>query len=89
MVYDPRVADCPCYRCLYQDASDARLNCAENGVAAPVVGVVGTIQALEAMKLIVGLGESLAGYLLVFDAKIMEWRKLVLPRNPDCTTCGR
>lgn len=88
MVYDPGVEDSPCYRCLYQEASDARLNCAENGVAAPVVGVVGTLQALEAMKLILGLGESLAGYLLVFDAKNMEWRKLILPRNPDCMTCG-
>ena len=63
-------------------------SCAENGVAAPVVGIIGTIQALEAMKLLAGFGTSLAGYLLVFDAKQMEWRKLRLPKNPDCSACG-
>ncbi|HKI74938.1 MAG TPA: molybdopterin-synthase adenylyltransferase MoeB [Pseudomonadales bacterium] len=88
MVYDPAVSDCACYRCLYQDASDAQFNCAENGVAAPVVGIMGTIQAMEALKLIVGSGQTLAGYLLVFDAKTMDWRKLKLPRNPKCKTCG-
>jgi molybdopterin/thiamine biosynthesis adenylyltransferase len=88
MVYDPRVPDCACYRCLYQDASDGRFNCAENGVAAPVVGIMGTVQAMEAMKLIAGFGETLAGYLLVFDARTIEWRKLKLPRNPKCETCG-
>lgn len=87
MVYDPTVPDCACYRCLYHDANDGRFNCAENGVAAPVVGIMGTVQAMEALKLIVGLGETLAGYLLVFDAKNMEWRKLKLPRNPKCETC--
>lgn len=88
MVYDPNVTDCACYRCLYEDANDGRLNCAENGVAAPVVGIMGTLQAMEALKLIVGFGETLAGHLLVFDAKNMEWRKLTLPRNPGCSTCG-
>ena len=88
MVYDPNVEDCACYRCLYQEANDGQFNCAENGVAAPVVGIMGSIQAMEALKLIVGMGESLAGYLLVFDAKTMEWRKLKLPKNPACVTCG-
>ena len=88
MVYDPSMPDCACYRCLYQEAGDGELNCAENGVAAPVVGIMGTLQAMEALKLIAGVGESLAGYLLVFDAKYMEWRKLKLPRNPRCATCG-
>ena len=88
MVYDPSMIDCACYRCLYQEAGDGELNCAENGVAAPVVGIMGTLQAMEALKLIAGVGESLAGHLLVFDAKYMEWRKLKLPRNPRCATCG-
>jgi molybdopterin-synthase adenylyltransferase len=88
MVYDPRIASCPCYRCLYPNADDGQFNCALNGVAAPVVGMIGTVQAMEALKLIVGIGESLAGYLLVMDAKYMEWRKLRLPRNPDCPTCS-
>jgi adenylyltransferase/sulfurtransferase len=87
MVYDPTVPECPCYRCLYPNASDAQFNCAENGVAAPVVGIIGTVQAMETLKLIVGLGQSLAGHLLVFDAKNMEWRKLKLSRNPECETC--
>lgn len=88
MVYDPARPDAPCYRCLYQEGSDEQLNCAENGIAAPVVGAIGTLQATETIKLIAGFGTSLAGYLLVFDAANMEWRKLKLPRNPDCKTCG-
>lgn len=88
LVYDPQLPDAPCYRCLYQDASDAAFNCAENGVAAPVVGIIGTIQAMETIKLLVGFGTSLAGYLLVFDARYMDWRKLRLARNPACRTCG-
>ena len=88
MVIDPSNPEAPCYRCLYQDASEAQLNCAETGVVAPVVGAIGTLQALETIKLIVGIGESLAGYLLTFDAKYMEWRKLKLPRNPTCEACS-
>ena len=88
MVYDPSMPDSPCYRCLYQSTDDADLSCAENGVAAPVVGVIGAIQATEALKLLVGFGQSLAGYLLVFDAKTMEWRKLKLSKNADCATCA-
>jgi molybdopterin-synthase adenylyltransferase len=88
MVYDPRTSDSPCYRCLYQEADETALSCSENGVAAPVVGIIGTIQAMEAIKLIAEFGVSLAGYLLVFDAKTMDFRKLRLSRNPTCATCG-
>ena len=88
MVYDPNLESSPCYRCLYQDAIDGALNCAETGVAAPVVGVVGSIQAMEAIKLLSGFGESLAGYVLVFDAKYMQWQKLTLSKNPRCSACG-
>lgn len=87
-VIDPRRDDAPCYRCLYGDAGDEALNCAENGVAAPLVGIVGSVQAMEAMKIIAGVGESLAGYVLHLDAKRMEWRKLRLTKDPDCLTCG-
>ena len=87
MVVDPRDKNLPCYRCLYLDKPDTEINCAQTGIAAPVVGAIGVLQALEAMKILVGLGESLAGYLLTFDAKYMEWRKLKLPQNPDCTAC--
>ncbi|MXY56921.1 MAG: molybdopterin-synthase adenylyltransferase MoeB, partial [Gammaproteobacteria bacterium] len=88
-VINPRRDDAPCYRCLYGDAGDEALNCAENGVAAPLVGIVGSVQAMEAMKLIAGVGESLAGYVLHLDAKRMEWRKLKLTKDPDCRTCAR
>ena len=84
MVIDPTNPDMPCYRCLYGDATDVELNCATTGIAAPVVGTIGTLQALETIKLIVGIGEPLAGFLLTWDAKYMDWRKLKLPKNPDC-----
>ena len=87
-VFDPRQADAPCYRCLYPEGDDAALNCAENGVVAPLVGIIGSCQALESIKLLTGVGESLAGFVLYFDGKRMEWRKLRLSRNPSCLTCG-
>lgn len=87
MVVDANDATMPCYRCLYTEADNAALNCAESGIAAPVVGTIGTLQALEVLKLIVGIGESLAGYLLTFDARYMDWRKLKLPQNPSCESC--
>lgn len=87
MVVDASSPDKPCYRCLYDEASDQQLNCSETGIAAPVVGTIGTLQALEALKIIVGIGESLAGYILTFDARYMDWRKLKLPQRPDCPSC--
>ncbi|MDP6375229.1 MAG: molybdopterin-synthase adenylyltransferase MoeB [Pseudomonadales bacterium] len=87
-VFDPRDADSPCYRCLYLDGDDQALNCSENGVIAPLVGVIGTMQAMEAIKLITGVGESLAGALLYYDAKYADWRKLRLPKRQDCPICS-
>ena len=84
MVVDPTDSEMPCYRCLYSDAGETELDCATTGIVAAVVGTVGTLQALETIKLITGVGESLAGYLLTWDAKYMDWRKLKLPKNPDC-----
>ena len=88
MVIDAVSKNMPCYRCLYQSASEGALNCSDTGIAAPVVGAIGALQALETLKLIVGIGESLAGYLLTFDARYMDWRKLKLPQNPDCEACA-
>ena len=88
MVVDAVSKGMPCYRCLYQSGSESALDCSETGIAAPVVGAIGTLQALEALKLIVGIGESLAGYLLTFDARYMDWRKLKLPQNPNCESCN-
>jgi adenylyltransferase/sulfurtransferase len=64
--------------------SDEALSCAENGVAAPLVGIIGTVQAMEAMKLITGVGDPLVGHVLYLDAMAMEWHKLRLRRSPDC-----
>lgn len=88
MVYNPRVPDAPCYRCLYDGADDRQLNCAEAGVAAATVGVIGSLQASEAIKLLAGYGESLVGHLLVWDAKYMDFRKLKLKRDPTCPGCS-
>lgn len=87
-VINPEDSESPCYRCLYNEADDAQLSCAENGVLAPVVGMIGTVQAMETIKLLVGFGETLSGYLLVLDARNMEWRKLRLPKNEACPVCG-
>ncbi len=87
-VFDPRRADSPCYRCLYPEGDDEALNCSENGVIAPLVGIIGSCQALETIKLLTGVGETLVGHVLYFDAKYMDWRKLKLRKSPDCPLCG-
>ena len=87
-VFDSRQTDSPCYECLYKSSEAQDQNCAENGVLAPVVGVIGSMQALEAIKLITGAGESLAGRLLLFDSLNAQWREMKLPRDPHCAACG-
>jgi len=87
-VFDSRQPHCPCYRCLYDEASEENTTCAANGVLAPLVGIIGSMQALEAIKLIVGFGTGLAGKLLVFDARHSQWRELKLPRDPQCPVCA-
>ncbi len=88
-VFDAGEADSPCYQCLYPDGEGEELNCAENGVVAPLVGIVGTVQAMEAVKLIARVGDTLLGHVLYLDAKRMEWRKFTLPKNPECAVCGK
>ena len=88
-VFDPRDPDSPCYRCLYSD--DGRVEgepCALVGVLAPLLGIVGSVQAAETIKLIAGFGTSLAGRLIALDAADMEWRELRLPKDPACPVCG-
>ena len=87
-VFDPTKADAPCYRCLYPSGDSDALNCSDNGVIAPLVGIIGTCQALEAIKHIAGIGETLAGYVLYLDGKYMDWRKLKLARRAQCPVCG-
>lgn len=88
MVLDPRVPSSPCYRCLYPSATIESQNCAENGVLAPLVGIIGSLQALETLKVICELSEDSIGWVHYLDAKRMEWRKLRLKRNPSCPECG-
>ena len=87
-VFDPRRADSPCYRCLYKEGEEPDQTCTDNGVLAPLVGVIGSLQALEAIKLLLDLGETLCGRLLLFDAMYSQWRSLKLRRDPACPVCG-
>ncbi len=76
-----------CYRCLYRDDAMNPETCAQTGVLAPVVGVIGSLQAVEAIKILTGIGETLNGRLLLFDAKHMEWRTINLRRWLECPVC--
>jgi len=86
-VFDPRRENSPCYHCLYGHGSDAELTCSEAGVLGPVVGLVGSLQALEALKLLAGFGEPLVGRLLLIDALTTRFRELKLKRDPGCPVC--
>ena len=88
-VFDFRHESSPCYHCLFPDTgSEQEMRCAENGVFAPLVGMIGTTQAAEALKLIMNIGESLQGRLLLLDALAMEWRTIKLARDPKCVVCS-
>ncbi|WNW13451.1 molybdopterin-synthase adenylyltransferase MoeB [Pseudomonas sp. DTU_2021_1001937_2_SI_NGA_ILE_001] len=87
-VFDPRRADSPCYHCLYGHGSDAELTCSEAGVVGPLVGLVGSLQALEALKLLAGFGEPMVGRLLLIDALGTRFRELKVRRDPACEVCG-
>jgi adenylyltransferase/sulfurtransferase len=80
----------PCYRCLYKEPPPPGLvpSCAEGGVLGVLPGIIGTIQALETIKLILGIGEPLIGKLLLFDALKMKFRELKLRKDPECPVCG-
>lgn len=80
--------DGPCYRCLYADESETADTCAERGVMGPLLGVMGSMQALEAIKVLAHVGQSLEGRLLMFDAMAADWRTMKLKRDPSCPVCG-
>lgn len=89
-VFDLRDAQSPCYQCLFPaGGDDSDMRCAVMGVFAPLVGIVGSTQAAEALKLITGSGATLAGRLLLLDALSMEWRSLRLKRDPACAVCAQ
>jgi molybdopterin-synthase adenylyltransferase len=88
-VFDARRADSPCYSCLFpQDQAFTDAACSSMGVFAPLVGVVGAMQAAEALKLAMQVGQSLAGRLLLLDGRAMEWTSIHLSRNPACPVCS-
>ncbi|OWJ96004.1 molybdopterin-synthase adenylyltransferase MoeB [Pseudomonas sp. A46] len=87
-VFDPRRDDSPCYHCLYGHGSEAELTCSEAGVVGPLVGLVGSLQALEALKLLAGFGEPMVGRLLLVDALGTRFRELRVKRDPACAVCG-
>jgi adenylyltransferase/sulfurtransferase len=87
-VFDLRHDDSPCYRCLYGDGARIDETCTANGVVAPLLGIAGSVQAIEAMKLIMGIGRTLTGKLLLLDVLTMEWHSARLPKDPACPVCG-
>ena len=88
-VFDLRKPDSPCYHCLFPMSGDVEdMRCAIMGVFAPLVGIIGSIQAAEALKLLIGAGRNLTGRLLLLDALAMEWRTVRLSKDPDCPVCG-
>ncbi len=86
-VFTPGFDNSPCYNCLYIDNGEEMQNCATNGIIAPITGIVGSIQAMEAMKLIMAIGDSLVGRLLLLDGLSMQWNEMKLKRNVNCPTC--
>ncbi len=78
----------PCYRCLYDDAEEQAETCSEAGILAPLVGIIGSIQAIEVIKILLNMGKTLCGKLLLFDAYQNNWRSIKLPKDPDCPVCS-
>lgn len=89
-VFDTRSGSGPCYACLFPPEQQfEEVSCASMGVFAPLVGIIGSMQAAEALKLVLGIQPSLSGRLLLLDAHGMEWSSIGVARNPACTVCGR
>ena len=89
-VYDPRDAQSPCYACIFPETTQfEEAQCATMGVFAPLVGIIGSVQAAEALKLLMNIGEALTGRLQMLDARSMTWSEIKVPRNADCPVCNR
>jgi adenylyltransferase/sulfurtransferase len=78
----------PCYRCLYRDEDDYTQTCSETGVLAPIVGMIGAVQATETLKVLLNIGQTLMGRLMLLDAVAMEWRTIKLRKDPQCPVCS-
>lgn len=86
--FDPRLENQPCYRCLYPQAGDEQMNCSTSGILAPVVGIIGMLEALEAIKIITGIGKPILGRLQTFDALEGQWRSWGLNKDAACPACN-
>jgi adenylyltransferase/sulfurtransferase len=87
--YPGQDEDAPCYRCLYAEGEEPPEGCVTNGVVAPLVGIIGSIQALETLKVLLGIGKTLKGRLLCLDGLDMEWRSYRFGRDPGCPVCAQ
>jgi adenylyltransferase/sulfurtransferase len=86
--FDLRATQSPCYACLFPPGDGEDELCSVMGVFAPVTGIIGTVQAAEALKLVAGLDDGLAGRLLILDALAMRWHDVRVPRDPQCPVCA-
>ncbi|CDS50987.1 Sulfur carrier protein adenylyltransferase ThiF [Polaromonas sp. CG9_12] len=88
-VYNPQISESPCYECIFPESDlPEEISCATMGVFAPLVGIVGAMQAAEALKLLCGIGRVLTGRLLLLDGRSMEWHQMMLVRSEGCAVCG-
>ncbi len=87
-VFIPSEENSPCYNCLYPNQGELAESCTQTGVVAPITGIIGSMQALEAIKIITNIGTVLCGKVLLLDGMSMECHSMVLPRNPNCPTCS-
>lgn len=88
-VFDLRQEDSACYACLYNEGGEENTNCSDNGILAPIVGILGSMQALEAIKLVCNIGETLQNRLLIFDALALQWRTMKFKKDTKCSVCSK
>jgi len=89
MFFDHSQADSPCYHCLFPSSEEQTLNCSNSGIIGPVVGTIGTLQALEAIKYFVGLPSGIKNKLKLFDGKTLDWQTFAINKDPQCSVCGQ
>jgi adenylyltransferase/sulfurtransferase len=88
-VFLPKLPTSPCYHCLYPEIEEVTETCSQNGLLAPLVGIIGSIQATQVIKVLLNIGESLCGKLLILEAHTMQWRTLKLFKDPACPVCSQ
>jgi molybdopterin/thiamine biosynthesis adenylyltransferase len=87
-VYHPGIGDSPCYQCLYRSDGGIAESCSETGVVAPLLGIIGSVQAMETLKVLMGIGTDLTGRLLLLDAISMDWQEMRFKKDPKCAVCS-